>query len=159
MMKLINIAFILLAMLLHNSAYACVVPDAGAGWNKDQLIDQSEVIVVAVLMEVKTERNSKRYRLKPVETLKGSPPEIIEFRSSVFQSYSGNTFSNHNDNEFWKKDIGRSPWPCCLCGPQHTFIKDEKYLLFPDAFGAFKSGEIIKSSEDKWYQYVRQKIQ
>ena len=67
-------------------------------------------------------------------------------------------FNNHNDQEYWEKDKGRSEFPCCLCGPIHTFAEGYKYLYFPDLLGAIKSAEIINSSEDKWYMYVKKRV-
>lgn len=158
-MRLLYIAIAVGTVLSHTSAYACEVPKPGSFWDKDQLIDQSGIIVVAELLEVVREKNHIRYLLIPIETLKGSPSATIEFPWYRSQNHADKTFSNHTDKEFWKEGSrGRSPWPCCFCGPIHTFIKGEKYLLFPDAWGAMESAEIIKSSEDKWYQYVRERI-
>jgi len=100
------------------------------------------------------------YTLNVIEVIKGVSNKQLTFLNLEVnsRSYRQNDFNNHNDPDFWSKDIGRSKFPCCICGPAHTFKKGNKYLYFPDSLGAFKSAEIIKSSDDKWYKFVKLRV-
>ena len=143
--------------MVQGITYACFVPKPGSGWSLDQLIENSKTIVVVELVETRKERSISRHVLKPIETLKGKLTGTIEFITHR-QIHEGKDFNNHTDGEFWVDSTGRSSWPCCICGPNHTFIKGVKYLLFPDALGAIKSAEIVSSSKDKWYLYVKDRV-
>jgi hypothetical protein len=161
------------------SSIACSAAIRGAGWDKDELIEKSENIAIVKLNRIDKEKtvscSGKKLKCKdieisinilsPVKILKGSVDDEIrggEALISVGGEYPmehyDNDFNLHNDTKFWEEDIGRSEWHCCLCGPSHTYVFDEKYLLFEDAQGAFKSSEIIKSEDDKWLIYVNEKI-
>jgi hypothetical protein len=143
-----------------------MVPIRGAGWDKHALIEGARSIMLVV---AKLSQDKKHIKFDTLEVLKGSnqDPNKIEMRN--FLGYLGaekrkdntnNHFNNHEDAEFWNKDIGRSDWPCCICGPAHTFVPGIKYLLFPDAFGAMKSAEIIDNPKsDRWYKYVKENIE
>ena len=82
---------------------------------------------------------------------------------SIGSKHSDNDFAQHTATEFWYRradetPIGRSEWPCCICGPDHSFRKDREYLYFPDKLGAVRSAEVIRSKDDRWLQYVRSKV-
>jgi len=152
-----KIIFLLLIALTCNVSYACSVPKPGFNWSKDDLIEKSETIVLVKLASAELDETSTKYTLSPIKTLKGKANKII-FWSHSKKHYESD-FSFHSDAEFWMPNIGRSEFPCCICGPDHTFEKDEMYLLFPDAMGSMKSGEIIKDIEkDEWYKYVIDRV-
>ena len=152
-----KIIFLLLIALTSNISYACSVPKPGFSWNKDDLIEKSKSIVLVQLTSVEEDGSSIKYTLSPIKTLKGKGNEIV-FWSHSKKHYKSD-FNFHRDGEFWMPNIGRSEFPCCICGPDHTFEKGEMYLLFPDAMGSMKSGEIIKDIEkDEWYKYVIERI-
>lgn len=149
-----KIVTIILLLFISMNSIACTVPMLGYDWDKDQLIEQADTIVLAKATK-KENGNIKTYSLEVVEVLRGksTPIEISEFS----EEHSGSTFNNHTATQFWEKGVGRSEFPCCVCGPIHTFIEGELYLVFPGAWGATKSAEIIKDKvQDKWYQYVKE---
>jgi len=147
----------LLLMLVCNISYACSVPKPGFTWSKDDLIEKSKTIVLVKLNSVELDQSSTKYILSPIKTLKGKSEEIVFWSHS--KKHYENDFNFHSDGEFWMPKIGRSEFPCCICGPDHTFVEGQMYLLFPDAMGSMKSGEIIRDIEkDEWYQYVLERI-
>ena len=131
--------------------------------DKDLLIDNSSNIFLAKLVKTKmintyTTIKSYEYSLIPVKELKGHFEDTVQFYSHR-TGYDSTSFDNHKDTLFWKQNIGRSDWPCCICGPDFSFVENEVYLLFPNHFGAFKSAEIIRDSvNDEWYKYVLGRI-
>jgi len=130
----------------------------GVYWMADELVENSGTIILAVLTETEIVNPvTTIYRLKPIDVLKGDSPEVFEFHSYSNQHYA-NDFGDHTDADFWKENTGRSPWPCCICGPDHTFVQGETYLVFPDAFGAMKSAEIVQRPHDKWLVYVQESL-
>ena len=164
-MKALGRTISVVALLtVFGSALACSIPKPGGSWTADDLIKKSRTIILAVLIRKETDYNPESgrslwttYHLIPIEVLKGDPPEVIAFDSHSEQHYNRN-FSDHTDADFWTDDVGRSEWPCCICGPDHTFVGGETYLLFPDAFGAMKSAEIVNRPDDKWLVYVRESL-
>jgi len=147
------------AFLTSASSIACSEPKNGAGSDHDELIQMAEVIVIAELVSKEVHESGMiTFFLSPLETLKGTKPEIIEFVIFGSPMSSDNDFRAHTEKKFWEEDIGRSKWPCCICGPAHDFEEKKKYLLFPDAFGAMKSAEVVNSYDDAWLEYVRQKL-
>lgn len=150
-------ALLLLAAFVSSSVLACSVPKPGSGYSLEDLIDQSENIVLVEMVEQTIGDHHITSKLKVVDVLKG------ELRTDyVFVGYSGKhesaTYSDHYDAGFWFNDIGRSAWPCCICGPDHTFKKGFQYLYFPDLLGARKSAEIIKSKDDRWLKFVQKRV-
>lgn len=155
--KIMKYILFILLTLTYNASYACTVPKPGYNWNKDDLIDKSKSIVLVKLNSIDTDNSSIKYTLSPIKVLKGKGDETV-FWSHSTKHYDSD-FNYHSDGEFWMPNIGRSEFPCCICGPDHTFKKGEMYLLFPDAMGAMKSGEIIKNIEkDEWYKYVIDRV-
>ncbi|MDH5445321.1 MAG: hypothetical protein OEY52_07175 [Gammaproteobacteria bacterium] len=154
MMKYISLLILLISF---NQAFACSAPKSGFDLDKDQLIEKSKTIVLAKLKSMEKENSEIKYTLVPLKILKGNKSEIV-FRS-ISKKHYDNDFNFHKDGEFWMNKVGRSEFPCCICGPDHTFRENELYLLFPDSFGAMKSGEIIKDiNKDEWYKYVLKRI-
>jgi len=158
-MQIKNIIILFIAVFLGTVALPCSLPKNGAGMEMDELIEKSDVIVLAEVVEIVPEvANATHFYLKPTRVLKGEPSKRIEFMNFSPKQSSSNDFDGHKKEEFWIQDIGRSKWPCCICGPDHFFEPGETYLLFPDSFGAMKSAELIKSDDDKWLIYVESKI-
>ncbi len=153
-----KILSILVLVLFPLSSMACSSPKAGFGYPMEKLIDQSKNIFLVQMVSVAEEGFTNTYSLKVVEVLKGNAPEIINF-VNYGSKYQDNDFDNHNNIKFWVKDnIGRSKWPCCICGPDHSFKKGVNYLFFPDLLGAIKSAEIVNNKNDKWYKFVQKRI-
>ena len=149
----------LVLLVSFADASACSVPKRGIGWSADELIEHSQSIVLAVLSSKVTDDSSViTTHLEVVEVIKGEALKSVVFFSFSMAHHS-NGFTGHADEEFWEENVGRSPFPCCICGPDHTFVEGETYLLFPDGFGAMKSAEIVDVPDDKWLQYVRESLE
>jgi len=148
----------LLVLFVFQTTEACYHPKNGFMWNHEELVKKAKTILIAELENIEKKEGSTFYVLKPIEVLKGEAPKEIRFLSHSFLDDLSNDFNDHSDEKFWKEDIGRSDWPCCICGPDHAFTFGEKYLLFPGAFGAMKSAEAIHSDEDQWLTYVKKHI-
>lgn len=147
---------IFLGILISESALACSIPKPGFGWCTQELIDRATTIVVGVLESRVEEDSFVVYKLKPIEILRGKDPGTITFYSHS-STHRNDDFDAHTDIRFWAHNVGRSEFPCCICGPAHTFAEGERYLLFPDAFGARKSAEIVHTPADRWYRYVQER--
>jgi hypothetical protein len=157
--NLTKIFFFILFFIFQN-IYPCSVPLPGQYTSVDQIIKDSKTIFLVKL--------TKSNQLKIIEVLKGDT-DLLHLNWLYYQpagtylnnytnENSGNHFSNHTDINFWTDaKIGRSPFPCCVCGPIHEFKINEEYLIFPDQLGSMKSAEIIRSKEDKLYKYVEEK--
>jgi len=146
------------AAFLNGAAEACSKPKPGAGWGMNALVWDSETIVLARAREVGEGGQSHvDYVMEALEVLKGDYPAEFTLSGDA-DIYYDNDFNEHSDEVFWQENVGRAPWPCCICGPRHTYRVGESYLLFPDAFGAMKSAEIIGSQNDRWYRFVKEKV-
>ena len=140
------------------NTFACSAPKNGYGYPMEKLIDESKNIFLVQMVSVDKNDFRNTYTLEVVEVLKGNTPENITFSNYGDESHN-NDFDNHNNLEFWvNDDIGRSQWPCCICGPDHSFEKGVIYLYFPDLLGAIKSAEIVKNKDDKWYKFVKKRL-
>ena len=70
------------------------------------------------------------------------------------------SFNDHTDEEFWNKTVGRSlhtNWP-----NNHSiyscFNLNEKYLLIGNYDFGIKRFEVVKSVDDQWLKYVKEKV-
>ena len=155
-----TIYFLIISTFLFASmnARSCRVPDKGYDWTINELIEKSGSIVIAKLSKKEEKGSAYVYTLEVLSVLKGPEINSISFQGFGYNEALSNDFDNHIDNRFWKENVGRSDFPCCLCGPNHIFRNGEKYLVFPDAFGSMKSAEVIKNDDDRWLQYVRDRL-
>ncbi|TRY28752.1 hypothetical protein [Aliiglaciecola sp. M165] len=151
--KLLSFLF----LVFVGDALACSVPKPGYGYSLEDLIDKSDNIVIVELSKKKVGEPFIVYDLKVIEVLKGEPATEFEFFGHT-EKHESATYTDHNDAVFWFTQAGRSEWPCCICGPDHTFEKGFKYLFFPDLLGATKSAEIINSEDDLWLNFVVNRI-
>ncbi|MEM7184282.1 MAG: hypothetical protein AAF518_25510 [Spirochaetota bacterium] len=161
---------IILFYTVHPIA-ACVAHAAGVDTPYNELIDTSKTILL-----VKVERKTKK--MKIIEVLKGDAhlkDLYLGIRGEVFGGGTGvyspsdisyhyqnesfeNDFNQHKDPTFWKEYEGRGYFPCCVCSPFHIFKAGSTYLVFPDIWNNRKAAELIKSPDDKWYTYVKEKV-
>ncbi|BDX05159.1 hypothetical protein [Planctobacterium marinum] len=141
------------------AALACSVPKNGYGFALEELIDEAKTVVIVELLTTTKKRLGYEHTLLSVDTIKGQAQDKYVFLSRS-NDHESSTFSDHNDIRFWATDreIGRSTWPCCICGPDHTFKKGYKYLYFPDLLGAVKSAEIIRNQNDRWLLFVKARL-
>lgn len=149
---------ILVLMLYCTQLNACYAPKKGFGWNKEELITHSELIVIAELKSIVKTKDGFEYTFNTISTLKGKSVDEIKYSTSTVPNPSTEHFHNHNQDIFWRDESGRSEFPCCICGPDHHFEFDNKYLLFPSSFGARKSAELINTEDDSWLKYVKEEI-
>ena len=152
---------VVLLSVMTDRSFSCSNPKPGYGYAAEELIDNSVNIVLAELMSTKKilwgeESYKYIHKLKPIEVIKGKFGGFIEF-TSYSNYHEPYNFIDHKEELFWEFDIGRTKFKGGLCGPDHTFKKGYKYLIFPEYFGANKSAEIVKSRNDSWYKYVLQK--
>lgn len=149
----------LLAMFFTLDAHACIARVYGDGYRTEELIDKAETIVLVELSNKELTGNFFKYTLTVIETLKGSAQPSYEYSSSAGPyggKHSDETFADHSLDKFWEENVGRSP--IFLCGPIHVFGDGHQYLYFPELYRARKSAEIIRSKEDPWYQFVKERI-
>ncbi len=155
------LVFFFVALWISCAAWACRVPKPGVGMDHDELISAANTIVLVRLQATSTSKKDEpyfsKYTLETVEVIKGKASPFYEFMSYGSKE-SGSDFAGHTEKEFWKKPIGRSGWPCCVCGPNHAFLSGRNYLYFPDKLGAMKSAEVILKGNDRWLEYVRSKV-
>ena len=152
--------FFALACIASGPTAACSAPAPGTHVHHDYVIWEAETIVLVRLKSrTQMERAPEltRYLLETVETIKGTGQPAYEFVSGKSR-HSSRDFDAHNAREFWTKDLGRSEFPCCVCGPAHSFRDGEIYLYFPDQPGAMKSAELVRGAGDKWLTYVRTRV-
>jgi hypothetical protein len=154
-------AFFFIALCISSTAWACRVPKPGVNMEYDELIRKADTIALVRLQtsvsSKENEPHPSKFTLETVEVIKGTASPSYEFLS-FGQKESDNDFTAHTDKKFWKKPVGRSEWPCCICGPDHVFLAGRIYLYFPDKLGAMKSAEVILKSNDRWLKYVRTKV-
>ena len=157
-MRIMRVLLTLVLSVFTLKSIACTAPKPGYGYAMEKLIDESKNIFLVQMVSVEKGEFRNTYTLKVVEVLKGAVTEKVMF-ISYGSKYSNNDFDSHKNPTFWLKDeVGRSEWPCCICGPDHSFEKGINYLYFPDFLGAIKSAEIIKNKNDKWYKFVKKRL-
>jgi len=142
------VAAVFTISVLLSESRACEVPQPGHNLDTDDLIREANTIVLVRLRSTSTHPEQKswtEYTLETVKVIKGKAEPSYRF---IFfgSNESDNDFAGHTAPEFWyravdQRPLGRSEWPCCICGPDHSFRKDRQYLYFPDKLGAMKSAE------------------
>lgn len=160
-----SVILLIFCLFTSGELLPCASPAHGYGMRKEALVLRSKTILLVratkigfLVKEVLSgDPDLVDIYLPSGQTIKGTLPDM------VFSSDYSNHFQDHTDPVFWKdafgqEDLGRSPFPCCVCGPLHEFIEGHDYLLFPEYIGAMKSAERIRSKEDKWYQYVLEAV-
>ena len=98
-------------------ATACSVPKPGGKFSPEKLIDMSETILLIELDKKEEVSYGIKYYLKSIEAIKGEIREVIEFYGYT-ETHEPSTYNEHNNPVFWFMDVGRSEWPCCICGPE-----------------------------------------
>lgn len=140
-----------------NNAFSCFLPAQGTSWTHDELIEKTNTIYLATPIS-----ENHQFKFKVLEVLKGQ--KVAELQWRVFRRKSkhlSTDFNSHEHPDFWKEEgekYARSPRSSGACTLQFTFVSGENYLIFKESSGHFHSAEIIKSPSDKWYKYVRTKI-
>ena len=155
-----KVALVCFFLGIYGVASACSVPKDGWGLHHDKLIQRAETIVLVRLSPSTPYKRSgmTTYTLETVQAVKGNAKPSYEF-TSFGSKESDYDFEGHSAKEFWEKPIGRSEWPCCMCGPDHSFRSGRLYLYFPDKPGSMQSAEAIHSEDDQWLKYVRSKVE
>ncbi len=154
----------LLALLLAYSfpALGCYVPPAEQYTPPDNLIERSDNIVLAKVVEAITDRESFEviYTLETIKTIKGGTSGQFQITGhpAIWEGANRN-FNHHAEPQFWSERGGRSQnGTDCKIHP--VFSVGATYLVFPDQPYHVKSFEIIirtggdLEKRDKWLQYV-----
>lgn len=130
---------------------ACPVGSPGLIYSGDELIEKTENIFLIKIVDDS--------RSEIIEVLKGDKSKYKSFgkRLSHNGMHFSSDFDNHRNIFFWELNIGRSESHSCA-GPEHTYLPGEMYLIFWGQYGARKYAEIIRSFNDNWYSYVKNKI-
>ena len=136
--------------------FACSAPAPGTFLSHNELIQKTKTILLAELIE------GTKSRFRVAELLKGNSEkefQLIRVRSK--QPHVSNDFEGHTLAAFWtngNEGVIRSPYRGGACYPDFTFVVGEKYLIFVESYGNHHSAEIIKSSDDKWYKYIKTRV-
>lgn len=151
-----SVAIIILA-IFWGQAFACSIAAQGTYWTHDKLIEKTETILL-----VTPETEDHGYTFKVLEVLKGNNTKELQWtRFRPKDPHRSEDYDSHQDPKFWKEDeliVTRATYYPGACTLQFTFVPGENYLIFKESEGHFHSAEIIKSKNDKWYKYVREKI-
>ena len=143
-------------------AWGCFAPPPEQRTDPDELIDRTENIVLAKVIEAKTMANfyDVLYTFETARVLKGHA--LSRFDLSGYPAIwegENRRFDDHGDNQFWLPHGGRSSSDTdCQIHP--TFSVGGTYLVFLDKPYHVKSFEIIirthgdPDTRDKWLQYV-----
>ena len=98
-----------------------------------------------------------KYTFEALEILKGGKHSKFEILG-----YSGlkgdESYESHTNDLFWKKMGGRTSNHFASCVTMPNFDIGYNYLVFVDKPYHRKSFELIVDEEDKWLQYVRDKV-
>ncbi len=141
-------------------ALACPVPTPGSDWNKDELVQKSNGIVLARFIE-----DESGFDWQIVETLK--PSDNLSFLSRfVFLhqasirggvEYQPTDFDAHQDTKFWSGTSSRSGPPASACVMMHVFHVGHTYLLFDNPVNPFAAERIV-SEKDAWFSWAKSKV-
>jgi hypothetical protein len=155
--KMIRYLLLAISILISSEVFACAAPSQGTGWTHEELIDGTDTILLVELVQ-----GAKR-KFSVIETLKGtSDSEFVWRRFRPKEEHQSTDFNGHTDNEFWAESdlitIRTGNFRGGMCYAQFTFVEKEQYLVFVESVGHFHSAEIIKSKNDKWYNFVKSRI-
>ncbi|MDP4528767.1 hypothetical protein Q3O59_06940 [Alkalimonas delamerensis] len=145
---------IVLLLFVSWPAFSCSARMQGALLNHEELIDTTETIVLAELVDT-----TMLSYFRTIEVIKGQMPaefQWVKFRAR--QSHIDNDFDQHRAQEFWSQQAYRAPYPNGSCSPSLTFDSGERYLIFVESPGHGHSAEIIKSESDLWYLFVKERV-
>ena len=150
-------ATIIILFILSGKSFACAIPAQGTYWTHKELIDKTDTILLVTPVS-----DDHNYRFKVLETIKGENSANLQWhRFRPKDLHRSEDFEGHNRKEFWPEGdetIIRATYYPGQCTLQFTFVAGENYLIFKESSGHVHSAEIIKSSKDKWYQYVRARV-
>lgn len=156
-----------LSLLISNSAYACSVPAKGTFVTKAGLVDTTDIIVLARY----TNKEEKQFNI--VEVLKGKP-DYVKFNwlrqsRGIHPGYNRYDCDKSNCDKkghkalfFWKeRPHGSSALFHGRCTPMflEPFVEGEQYLIFVGSIGHDDSREMIRSKDDHWYRFVKDRIE
>lgn len=158
---------------LISYANACIGPRPHFRMHYDELIDKSEniyLVSVEPIEQAYFRRNNTdlhkacgekfcMHEMKVIEVIKGAPAAL----PAVYNLKRGkvNDFDHHSAEPFWNDWVGRSSGDFefdCMGAPAHFFKAGETYLFFPDFAADAKAAEVIRSDDDKWLKYVRERV-
>ena len=146
-------------------AWGCYTPPPEQLTAPEQLIERTERIVLAKVVEAKVTSDSYNilYTFETVRSLKGRVPNRFELPGypAIWEG-DNRRFNDHTDDRFWVAHGGRSSNDTdCQIHP--SFSVGGTYLVFLDKPYHVKSFEIIirthggPDKQDKWLQYVERR--
>lgn len=170
----------LILCLASSQAWACVVnyPAKDVHYINDvDTIVLGKVISANILKQdfngYGQHRSNVIYTINVMETIKGNELDLIKLKNyPMMHEAEVSHFNNHMDDVFWANDgVGRTPASCSIYEPGFSvglqylfFIEDAEYFYGPQEPGYHqiysgpKTSELIMSPNDKWLQYVREKV-
>jgi len=156
-------AIILVLLFAPAAGIACSIPNKQSTWNKDELISNTNTIVLAEVVNTKEVGEKSEFTFRTVSVLKGTKSGEFSIALSTVQekdrgSYKENNFEKHTSSEFWQGANGRLPWYSGSCRPVYMFEKGGQYLLFLESLPNSASAERVNSLNDSWYIYVKKTI-
>jgi hypothetical protein len=146
------------------SAQMCPVQRSGVTFSAEELVEASTQVFIVEVSELTpgaTPEAPVTGKFRVVEALRGQAPADLGFTQGAADAHNDSDFEGHSSNTFWTEQRGgggRSVFVFGTCGPAHAFKQGVRYLLFADMLGAMKSAEIIRSPDDQWLKFVRERI-
>lgn len=156
---------IILCIIASYNATACFAPPLEQHVSPLELINRTERIVLAKVINASSEKNSYEvlYKFETIKTLKGKVDDTFTIEGHPLYQGGMTNFNNHSDPDFWEGSWGReSNDTDCEIYP--TFSVGAIFLIFLDRPYHSKSFENIirtngdKNNKDKWLQYVEEQV-
>lgn len=155
-----------LCCMYATSVVACLTMPRKLARPHAAVVDEAKEIfwaeVVAsrqlIIKRVEKARKSVRYKLKVLRVLKGEVESMIDLDGEGdFSGIWDTTFTNHTEDEFWKRSSGRMGVEGdCSMVPPH-FIVGKRYLVVLSSGEDTKQFERVDNEEDRWLKYVASK--
>ncbi|WP_155730945.1 hypothetical protein [Pseudoalteromonas luteoviolacea] len=143
---------------------ACTFATDGYMLNHEKMIQQSADIYLVKAVSKKRENKVITTTFNVLDVVKGRDRKqlTISFPDFEYNEKSSHRFMTdfalHNDDKFWKDGVGRSEI-LTNCETVASFRLGYGYLLFPKFKSNAKGAEIINDTSDKWYQFVKERVE
>jgi hypothetical protein len=115
----------------------------------------AEVLSAEPAKQVAKTRKAVRYKLRVLRVLKGQASSTMELDGEGdLSGIWDTTFTNHTEDDFWKRSSGRMGIEGdCSMVPPH-FIVGKRYLVVISASEDTKQFERVDTESDQWLKYV-----
>ena len=154
---------LILIIVNPENSQACSIPPPSLYEHHTALVMSAQTIVLAKAIAAKDKDpyGFATFVFKPVETLKGKPPENIERQGMLEGSIAANDygfegidFDGHKSPYFWAWGSGNGAVQP-NCGLSSVFEVGETYLLFIRDKPHTRAQEKILEDDDLWLAVVR----